>query len=162
MAEHEFRTWSEGKADAFERPQWPVPLACARPRHPARRRDDGRLADRLPVGGMMSWGLSGAALARGHFEGIALHMVAHGGLVHIVMNVIVLVAISGAIVARLGDPPASWARYAAVVRAERARRRRPLRPDPSAWRGADGGGVGGEFTALVGLLAAACRPAGSR
>lgn len=116
MAEHEFRLWSEGREDRediFGPTQWPVPWHAHVPAILLAAAMTAAWLIAFPSG-MMSWGLSGAALARGHFEGIALHMVAHGGLVHIVMNVIVLVAISGAIVARLGDPPASWARYAAL------------------------------------------------
>jgi membrane associated rhomboid family serine protease len=114
MGEHEFRTWSEGEEDEFGRAEWPVAWHAHVPAILLAAAMTAAWLIAVPSGGMMSWCLSGVALARGHFEGIALHMVAHGGLVHIVMNAIVLVAISGAIVARLGDPPASWARYAAV------------------------------------------------
>ena len=64
--------------------------------------------------GMASWGISSAALAEGRYETIALHMFAHGPLVHILMNMSALVAISGPLVSRLGPPPASWARYLAL------------------------------------------------
>ena len=64
--------------------------------------------------GMASWGISAAALAEGRYETIALHMFAHGPLVHILMNMSALVAISGPLIARLGQPPAAWARYLAL------------------------------------------------
>jgi membrane associated rhomboid family serine protease len=64
--------------------------------------------------GMAAWGISGAALAEGRYETIALHMAAHGPLVHLWMNMAVLVAISGPLVARLGRPPAAWGRYLAL------------------------------------------------
>ena len=65
----------------------------------------------VPSGGMMAWGISGAALAQGRFETIALHMVAHGGLFHILLNASALIAISGPLIARMGSPPLSWLRY---------------------------------------------------
>jgi membrane associated rhomboid family serine protease len=64
--------------------------------------------------GMSSWGISAAALAAGRYETIALHMFAHGSLVHILMNMTALVAISGPLIARLGQPPTAWARYLAL------------------------------------------------
>jgi membrane associated rhomboid family serine protease len=64
--------------------------------------------------GMAAWGISGAALANGHYETIALHMFAHGPLFHIVMNMAALFAIGGRLVARLGPPPAAWARFLAL------------------------------------------------
>ena len=65
-------------------------------------------------GGMAAWGISGAALAGGRYDTIALHMAAHGPLAHLVMNMWVLVAISGPLVARLGRHPLAWARYLAL------------------------------------------------
>jgi len=65
----------------------------------------------IPSGGMMAWGISGAALAQGRFETIALHMFAHGGALHILMNDSALIAISGPLIARMGSPPLSWLRY---------------------------------------------------
>lgn len=62
-------------------------------------------------GGMTDWGLSGAALAQGRFETLVLHMFAHGGAVHLFMNMSVLVAIGGPLVARLGPPPLSWLHF---------------------------------------------------
>lgn len=60
------------------------------------------------------WGLSGAALAQGRFETLLLHMFAHGGLFHLFMNMAVLVAIGGPLVARLGPPPLGWLRFLAL------------------------------------------------
>src|ERR1043165_2033330 len=68
-----------------------------------------------PPHGMAAWGVSGAALAEGRFETIALHMTAHASAPHLVMNMWVLVAISGSLVARLGRAPAAWGRYLALV-----------------------------------------------
>ena len=63
--------------------------------------------------GMSSWGISGSALAEGRYDTVALHMFAHGPLVHILMNMVALVAIGGPLVARLGAPPAAWGRFLA-------------------------------------------------
>jgi membrane associated rhomboid family serine protease len=64
--------------------------------------------------GMASWGISSTALAEGHYDTIALHMFAHGPLVHILMNMSALVAISGPLISRMGQPPAAWGRYLAL------------------------------------------------
>jgi membrane associated rhomboid family serine protease len=63
--------------------------------------------------GMASWGISGAALAEGRYETIALHMFAHGPLFHIVMNMAALVSFGAPLVARLGPPPGAWLRFLA-------------------------------------------------
>ncbi|MEP9359838.1 rhomboid family intramembrane serine protease [Sphingomonas sp. KR3-1] len=63
------------------------------------------------AGGMGDWGLSGAALRQGRFENILLHMVAHGGAMHLTMNMSMLAAIGGALTLRLGSPPLSWLRF---------------------------------------------------
>lgn len=63
--------------------------------------------------GMGAWGISGAALAEGRYETIALHMFAHGPLFHIVMNMMALVALGPPLVARLGTPPGAWLRFLA-------------------------------------------------
>ena len=65
-------------------------------------------------GGMADWGVSGAALAQGRFETIVLHMFAHASAIHLFMNMSVLVALGGALVARLGPFPSSWLRFLAV------------------------------------------------
>lgn len=65
-------------------------------------------------GGMASWGISSDALRHGRYATIGLHMFAHGGLFHIAMNSLVLFAISGPVVARLGNWPESWLRYIAL------------------------------------------------
>ena len=66
---------------------------------------------RIRSGGMASWGISSDALRHGRYAVIGLHMFAHGGLFHIAMNSLVLFAISGPVVARLGNWPESWLRY---------------------------------------------------
>jgi membrane associated rhomboid family serine protease len=62
-------------------------------------------------GGMGHWGVSGAAIADGRYRTIILHMVAHGGAVHIAMNAAAMAAISGPLVARMGHAPLAWLRY---------------------------------------------------
>lgn len=62
-------------------------------------------------GGMLDWGLSGAALAAGHYDTIALHMFAHAGLMHIGFNSVVLFSLAGPLLTRMGMFPASWLRF---------------------------------------------------
>ncbi|MDG2532975.1 rhomboid family intramembrane serine protease [Sphingomonas sp. HITSZ_GF] len=66
------------------------------------------------MGGMLDWGVSGAALAQGRFETLFLHMFAHSGAMHLAMNMTMLAAIGGALTARLGSPPLSWLRFLAL------------------------------------------------
>ena len=64
--------------------------------------------------GMDSWGVSAAVLAQGQYQTIALHMFAHGGWAHILMNSASLLEIGGLVVARLGSYPKGWMRFFAV------------------------------------------------
>jgi membrane associated rhomboid family serine protease len=61
--------------------------------------------------GMSDWGVSVAALGERRLETIFLHMFAHGGSMHLVMNMTMLVAIGGVITSRLGRAPFSWLRF---------------------------------------------------
>lgn len=61
-------------------------------------------------GGMSSWGVSAFALMQGRYETVALHMFAHGGFSHLLMNSIGLIEIGGLVTARLGSFPRGWAR----------------------------------------------------
>ena len=61
-------------------------------------------------GNMSSWGVSALSLAQGRYETVALHMFAHGGLVHLLMNSLGLIEIGGLVTARLGSFPRGWAR----------------------------------------------------
>lgn len=61
--------------------------------------------------GMVDWGVSGLALSQGRFDTIVLHMFAHGGLTHLIMNMSVLAAIGGPLSARLGSAPHNWLRF---------------------------------------------------
>jgi membrane associated rhomboid family serine protease len=63
---------------------------------------------------MLGWAVSGEALAEGRYYTLLIHMFAHGGIWHIVMNVSALLAISPPLIARMGSPPASWVRYYAL------------------------------------------------
>ena len=65
-------------------------------------------------GGMSSWGVSASALMQGRYETIALHMFAHGGFSHLLMNSIGLIEIGGLVTARLGSFPRGWARSMAA------------------------------------------------
>ncbi|WP_254293223.1 rhomboid family intramembrane serine protease [Sphingomonas tagetis] len=56
------------------------------------------------------WGLSAAALSQGRFETVFLHMFAHGGVMHLMMNMIALAAIGATLTSRLGVFPLNWLR----------------------------------------------------
>ena len=62
------------------------------------------------TGGMSSWGVSAQALMRGRYETIPLHMFAHGGFFHLLMNSLGLLEIGGLVTARLGSFGTGWAR----------------------------------------------------
>ncbi|NYT39150.1 rhomboid family intramembrane serine protease [Sphingomonas sp. R-74633] len=64
--------------------------------------------------GMSDWGVSGRALAQGRFETIPLHMFAHAGIWHIVMNATALCGVSPPLIALMGRWPESWLRYLAL------------------------------------------------
>ncbi len=63
------------------------------------------------VEGMTGWAVSSLALSQGRYETIALHMFAHGGLLHILMNSLVLFQISGPLMTKLGYGVESWIRF---------------------------------------------------
>ena len=56
----------------------------------------------LDRGGMADWAVSRAGLAAGDYQLVALHMFAHGGLVHLAFNVVALFALGPAVMQRLG------------------------------------------------------------
>ncbi|WP_442679388.1 rhomboid family intramembrane serine protease [Sphingomonas sp. ASY06-1R] len=64
--------------------------------------------------GMSRWGVSGLALAQGRYATILLHMFAHGGLMHLWLNMVLLSMFGGTLVARLGLVPQSWLRFLAL------------------------------------------------
>lgn len=66
----------------------------------------------LPRGQVMwEWAVSAEILREGYWQNIILHMFAHAGWLHIAMNSLGLVAISPAVVLRLGTSPIGWLRY---------------------------------------------------
>ncbi len=69
------------------------------------------------LGGMADWGVSAAALRQGRLDTILLHMFAHGGALHLTMNMTMLIAIGGVLTFRLGPPPLSWLRFLIVYTA---------------------------------------------
>lgn len=62
-------------------------------------------------GGMLDWGLSANVVDAGRYENFVLSMFAHAGLLHIGMNSVVLLALAGPLVTRMGRPPAGWLRF---------------------------------------------------
>jgi membrane associated rhomboid family serine protease len=63
---------------------------------------------------MASWGVNSVALAQGRYETIVLHMFAHGGWSHVLMNSAALLEIGGLVVARLGSKTKGSIRFLAV------------------------------------------------
>ncbi|WAT16797.1 rhomboid family intramembrane serine protease [Aurantiacibacter sp. MUD11] len=61
--------------------------------------------------GMLGWGLSAEALAQGRYENIVLHMFAHGGLLHIVFNSLVLFSLAAPVMTYMGPTPGSYVRF---------------------------------------------------
>jgi membrane associated rhomboid family serine protease len=66
------------------------------------------------TGQMVSWGTSGQALREGRVYTLVTHMFAHGSIMHIAANLSALVPISATLIARLGEPPRAWLRFAAI------------------------------------------------
>ena len=64
----------------------------------------------LPTPVMSSWALSQRSVALAPIV-IVLHMFAHGGFVHVVMNVAGLMVVGPRLIARIGSPPVAWARF---------------------------------------------------
>lgn len=61
--------------------------------------------------GALRWGLSAKALSEGRFETIFLHMFAHGGAMHLTMNIAALAAIGPTLTSRLGPVPINGLRF---------------------------------------------------
>ncbi|WP_332678912.1 rhomboid family intramembrane serine protease [Brevundimonas sp.] len=64
--------------------------------------------------GPAPWGISGQALAHGRWHTVAAHMVAHGNLAHLLMNLSVLLPLTPLAMVRLGSGRAGWGRFAAL------------------------------------------------
>ena len=65
-----------------------------------------------PVELMRSWAVSREALHQGHSATLLLHMFAHGGLLHVLLNAAALVVVGPRLIASIGTPPVAWARFA--------------------------------------------------
>lgn len=57
------------------------------------------------------WQLSSRDLARGQMSSLFLHMLAHGGALHVLTNSAALAVLGGPLIAVLGEPPTSWLRF---------------------------------------------------
>ena len=66
-------------------------------------------------GDMREWGVSATALSDGRYETLVLHMFAHGGAIHIVMNSLALYQLGGLVVLRLGSGLRSWLKAYAIL-----------------------------------------------
>jgi membrane associated rhomboid family serine protease len=64
-----------------------------------------------PSFGGSSWAISRQSLEQGRVAPLFLHMFAHGGLLHVMMNTISLIILSPPLIKHLGRPPICFARY---------------------------------------------------
>lgn len=62
-------------------------------------------------GRMTSWAISWPMLDQNPVLPIFTHILAHGGVAHVLMNSAVLLLLSGPLISRLGKPPIAWLRY---------------------------------------------------
>lgn len=62
-------------------------------------------------GDMREWGISAAALSEGRWDTIYLHMFAHAGLFHILMNSLVLLSFGGPVVWAMGGGAGGTLRF---------------------------------------------------
>lgn len=63
---------------------------------------------------VLQWGVSAQALREGRWWTLPLHVFAHGGIMHILMNLSALFALTPIVIAFAGDWPSSWLRFAAL------------------------------------------------
>lgn len=63
-----------------------------------------------PDGMMGSWAVSPVTISRSSLV-IILHIFAHGGLIHVMLNVAALLVVGPRLIARIGAKPISWARF---------------------------------------------------
>ncbi|KQM98548.1 Rhomboid family protein [Sphingobium sp. Leaf26] len=117
LEEHgELRFASEAQPFAFEPPE-PEPELSWQMKVPAVLLGTGCVVSMvwtLFTGGpegLLRWGLSAKALSEGRFETIFLHMFAHGGGMHLMMNMTALAAIGPTLTSRLGPVPINGLRF---------------------------------------------------
>lgn len=60
---------------------------------------------------MSDWAVSAPALRNGAYSTLLLHMIAHGGMLHVLMNGAVLILIGGPLHSRLGKVPIAGVRF---------------------------------------------------
>lgn len=70
------------------------------------------LAYAVTLGDMRAWGISAASLEEGRWWTLVTHMFAHGGLLHLSFNALLLFFLSGPITVRMGPVPLNWIRFA--------------------------------------------------
>ena len=68
-----------------------------------------------PQATMNSWALSGQSLRQDGLRPLLLHMAAHGGLLHLLMNAAGLIVLSAPLIASLGRSPIAFARYSYLL-----------------------------------------------
>lgn len=66
------------------------------------------------TGGPFGWGWSSQAFAEGRFHTLGLHMLAHGGIGHLLMNLSALMALTAPVMMRFGRGLGGWARWLVV------------------------------------------------
>ena len=63
------------------------------------------------TGGPYGWGWSAQTLAEGRIHTLGLHMLAHGGIGHLLMNLGGLIALTAAVMMRFGYGAGAWMRW---------------------------------------------------
>lgn len=67
----------------------------------------------LPVAS--HWALSWRTVENGRVFPIILHMFAHGGSLHLLLNLSAFLFLSAPLISRLGQPPLAWVRYLYIL-----------------------------------------------
>lgn len=65
----------------------------------------------MVTGGPARWGLSAQALAEGRFDTLGLHMISHGGVSHLLMNLSGLMVLTPLAMRRFGTGWTAWPRW---------------------------------------------------
>lgn len=93
------RTWRDSYGQRGEAGLWPAGALVA------------AFVWQMFNGGPLPWGLSGQAMAEGRLHTLVTHMFVHGGPPHLMMNLGGLMALTAAVMGRLGRGAGAWLRY---------------------------------------------------
>lgn len=74
----------------------------------------GMLVVQGQTGGPAPWGVSAEALAQGRWHTVPAHMIAHAGVVHMLLNATALLPLAALAMVRLGPGADGWRRFLAL------------------------------------------------